>query len=278
MTSNVNIVRKALRDHLVQLVGVQRAVFRQASVAPDPVRDVDLFVHLWSGVVIHIHLIDEPLKANKARRIIENGTSSGIPVLFILDSALLPKPGGRTDADKWFLPFQALTHEHLYSYRVEDGTVSIFPVQFKAVTRLEVETSYGQPVTIMQIRHFRHTVKNPALKGYWLLADLESDIAAESSPFQRASFNTFQSPNGATREMPRMPETGYPPPPKTRLDISYELLGVKRDATREQVKAAFRKLAFEVHPDVSELPKPEAEARFKLLSEAYEYIKTTNDW
>jgi hypothetical protein len=29
---------------------------------------------------------------------------------------------------------------------------------------------------------------------------------------------------------------------------------------------------------VSQLPKDEAETRFKLLSEAYEYIKFTNSW
>ena len=60
--------------------------------------------------------------------------------------------------------------------------------------------------------------------------------------------------------------------------IRDRLLGVATSASREEVKAVFRKLAFEVHPDVSTLPKPEAEARFKLWSEAYAFIKTANRW
>ena len=90
--SNINQIKKALRDQLIQLVGVQRCLFAQSSVTSDPVRDVDLFVYMWSGVVIHIHLLEEPLKANKAKRIIENGTSNGIPTLFMLNMALLPSP------------------------------------------------------------------------------------------------------------------------------------------------------------------------------------------
>ncbi len=65
---------------------------------------------------------------------------------------------------------------------------------------------------------------------------------------------------------------------ESKLNESYALLRVTKDASREDVKAAFRKLAFEVHPDVSSLPKDEAETRFKMLSEAYETIRVTNDW
>jgi molecular chaperone DnaJ len=53
---------------------------------------------------------------------------------------------------------------------------------------------------------------------------------------------------------------------------------VNREATRDEVKAAFRRMAFELHPDVSDLPRHVAEERFKMLSEAYEYIKTTRGW
>ena len=50
----------------------------------------------------------------------------------------------------------------------------------------------------------------------------------------------------------------------------YELLGVRRDADDQTIKKAFRKLARELHPDVSE--HPEAEARFREVSEAYEVL------
>jgi molecular chaperone DnaJ len=50
----------------------------------------------------------------------------------------------------------------------------------------------------------------------------------------------------------------------------YSLLGISRDATEAQIKKAYRKLAMECHPDRN--PTPEAEARFKEITEAYEVL------
>jgi molecular chaperone DnaJ len=53
----------------------------------------------------------------------------------------------------------------------------------------------------------------------------------------------------------------------------YELLGVSRDATEQEIKKAFRGLARRLHPDVS--AEPEAEARFREVSEAYEVLSNS---
>ena len=50
----------------------------------------------------------------------------------------------------------------------------------------------------------------------------------------------------------------------------YEILGVGRDATADEIKRAYRKLARKYHPDVSD--EPEAEARFQEVGEAYEVL------
>ena len=50
----------------------------------------------------------------------------------------------------------------------------------------------------------------------------------------------------------------------------YELLGVRRDADDQEIKKAFRRLARQLHPDVSE--EPDAEVRFREISEAYEVL------
>jgi molecular chaperone DnaJ len=50
----------------------------------------------------------------------------------------------------------------------------------------------------------------------------------------------------------------------------YEVLGVQRDAVPGEIKKAFRKLARELHPDVSDTP--DAEERFKEAVEAYEVL------
>src|SRR5437016_4581923 len=53
----------------------------------------------------------------------------------------------------------------------------------------------------------------------------------------------------------------------------YELLGVARDASADDIKKAFRRLARELHPDVSDAP--DAEHRFREVVEAYEVLSNT---
>ncbi len=51
----------------------------------------------------------------------------------------------------------------------------------------------------------------------------------------------------------------------------YDVLGVGRSATQDEIKRAFRRLARRHHPDVNP-EDPESEARFKELAEAYEVL------
>jgi uncharacterized membrane protein YsdA (DUF1294 family) len=55
-----------------------------------------------------------------------------------------------------------------------------------------------------------------------------------------------------------------------RLKDYYAILGVPRNATPEEIKEAYRRLAKEYHPDKN--PSPEAEERFKLIDEAYQVL------
>jgi molecular chaperone DnaJ len=64
--------------------------------------------------------------------------------------------------------------------------------------------------------------------------------------------------------MPRTSKTAVPRDP-------YEVLGVARDASDQQIKKAFRQLARELHPDVN-AHDPEAEEKFKEAAEAHEIL------
>lgn len=51
----------------------------------------------------------------------------------------------------------------------------------------------------------------------------------------------------------------------------YEVLGVSRNATQEEIKRAYRKLARQYHPDVNK-DDPQAEEKFKEINEAYRVL------
>ena len=50
----------------------------------------------------------------------------------------------------------------------------------------------------------------------------------------------------------------------------YEILGVDKNATKDEIKSAFRKMARQWHPDINKAP--DAEAKFKELGKAYETL------
>ena len=69
------------------------------------------------------------------------------------------------------------------------------------------------------------------------------------------------------------PEYGYNPEPVS----AYEVLGISTDATEDEVKTAYRKLAMMHHPDrvasQGQDAQKKAEMEFRKINEAYESIK-----
>jgi len=61
-----------------------------------------------------------------------------------------------------------------------------------------------------------------------------------------------------------------------QFDDYYKVLGVPRNASEEEIKKAYRKLAREFHPDRNPTNKTEAENKFKKINEAYEVLSDPN--
>jgi len=165
MTRKRQQMRFWLRGQLSALVNVQRVTFPQASLVADPIREADLIVQTWSGVVIHLHLIDEPLKMPRVKRLLDQSTGSGVVNLFMLDAELLPRPGEKVHEDRWYVPFAFLTNDWLYSYHLEGEQPVIRTLSFVPYARHELEARAAGPIAIQNLRHYRSaiTAVHPAI-------------------------------------------------------------------------------------------------------------------
>ncbi len=258
---------------------------RVAKLTPESV----IVIHTWSGVVIQAHFVDAPIKARAVKRIVQENTRVGVGTLFVVAAEIVPADGARVAPDEGLLALHALFKDKLYTYRLEDGVPRIGQVHFRQFGREEQEVWYGPDVPVRHLPCLRVWVTAPqSIKGNWLIASFGSEAFWKQADYhagrdafrgqenrRTGKYYTWSNPGWTDRG------SGYvtrAEPPVSQLDRSYEQLGLTREADSDEVKAAFRRLAREVHPDVSNLPKDEAEARFKLLYDAYAFIKSANGW
>lgn len=288
--------KRWLAIQLVAINSVRHCTIRREDTR-DPERDPSLVVDTWSGLYIHVVLLDDIPKPRYLKKMISEATRCGVGVLFVLDAALFPPDGERFVPDDGLVILHALYKDRIYTYRVQDDGPRVGQIHFKAFGHTESEAWYGPDVQIRNLPSYRVWVKAPALiKGNWLIAyfgteafwkNAETSAAREAfrKQYRHASTNTWNYvwDAGSTWREPggeRSDEApaAAPPKPETKLDRSLALLGVATNASEADVKTAFRLLAREVHPDVSQLPKDEAENRFKVINEAYTYIKANRRW
>ena len=269
------------------------AVETVRSARAHPTESAIIAVHTWSGVVLHVCLVDEPIKARTIKRIISENTRVGVGTLFVVNAEIVPADGAQVEPDEGLLAIHALFKDKIYTYRMENSVLHIGQVHFKAFSRGDLrEVWYGPDVKIQHLPSLRVWVSAPTtIKGNWLIASFGNEAFWKSADYS-AGRDAFRQQQKRTSS-PRYFEWSNPAwntngsaegyktsavRPESALDRAYMQLGLPRGASGDEVKAAFRKLAREVHPDVSDLPKPEAEAKFKKLHEAYTMIKETNGW
>lgn len=256
-----------------------------------------LVAHTWSSGVVHIYLLEELPKARMLKKILQDNTRVGIGSLFLIKAELAPPDGTQAALDESLISLHALYRDRFYTYGVAAGKPRIGQVHLKTFNTRgdEREVWYGPDVVVRNLPNYRVWVTVPSsMKGSYLVANFgneafwkDADYNIGRDAFRREQRKTEPPPRYYTwsgwQEVPGQAyQAPVDPPvystPETELDRAYALLGVKRGATANEVKMAFRQLARQVHPDVSTLPKAEAEARFKKLNDAYMKIKAANGW
>jgi hypothetical protein len=278
-TSQLDIVKYWLKSRLLGIMTVQNCTVTPGS---------SLVVRTWTGVMVNIYLLNAPERVRNIKRVLQEATELGIGSTFILDAALLPPPDTRFEPAEWLLALHALTHERLYAYDIDEKGPKLVQAHFEQIgSSAAYVVKYGPDVTFDRLRILKVSVKPKVMKGDWHIADFglnafwRDPYRPHRTEYRRPEKREYnwRAWSQTTWEQAQTYDIPKPPPPiHGRLEQSYALLEIQRDATLDELKAAYRRLALAFHPDTSALPRHEAEMKFRALSEAYEYIKEQNKW
>lgn len=276
----MDTLKSWLRSRIIGITNIQSCYITPAD---------SLIVHTWTGVAINIFLINEPVRTRAIKHILQEGTQVGLGSMFILAANLIPPPETRFEAPEWMLALHAVNRECLYSYALDQERPRIIPVHLEQIGNSgDYVTKYGPPIAFDELRYTKITVKPRYIKGDWLIADFgyhafwrDSHRPRHTNTYRRTANPDYQwrSWNQTTWEQNGHQETSVPQRRPNNLMVTYyKMLQLEPEASPQEIKAAFRKLALAVHPDTSDLPKEEAAAKFRELTEAYEFIKREKKW
>ncbi|MEL6150866.1 MAG: DnaJ domain-containing protein [Chloroflexota bacterium] len=246
----------------------------------------DLIVRTWVGMSVNIYLLDGVPNLRAIKRLLQDNTRAYQASLFVLHHQLLPPDKKRLIPDDWMYALHELNSERIYTYIPDEEGLQ--QVHFDYMPDgVEREVWHGGDVTFEKLRVLNVSAKTRAIRGQYMMADFGANPYWRTSEKRaerlRARFNhgpqhytwtrydAGAMPGGADNESLRRAHM-------SELERCCETLGVPVNASQDEVKAAFRKLAREFHPDVSDLDKDEAEARFREINVAYETIKTKKQW
>ncbi len=227
----------------------------------------DLIVKMWTGKLACIHIVDNAIQTSTVRDIMSLHTNNGHPALLIVELSLVPPAGHIARIPEWLHAVYHLTNRRIYAYTTYNDQPRLYELHLETAGRGEYKVAFGREVVFGNIRFNRLSLKERHVKGDWLTVSF-SDGKFVGMQGKRADFD----------ETARKWQPGKLVKTTTALIESYTLLEIEPGAKYETVKAAYRRLARQVHPDVSDLPQEEAEARFKSLNIAYAEIKNANGW
>jgi hypothetical protein len=272
----VSPVKKSLALQLKRLNGVKNCTLTSEGV---------LSVNLWSGSAVHIHDWDSAPKTRQIKKVLQETSRLGIGSLFVVAAPLLPADGTRFEPTEWMLALHELSGERIYTYRLHNNQAVIGQVHLKLYGGNLRELWYGPDIVPAGLPFYRVWVKLPAIRGDWLVGNFGNELFWKQPDFrtQRAAEHAREEGARAHNWSSEQVYGAYssrtnPILQEAKLDLAYQQLGLARNADEALVKMTFRKLARQCHPDVSHLPKEEAERRFRSINEAYSYIRSARGW
>lgn len=264
----------------------QVADVRSASSEPDPsviyqTHRADLVVATWMGARLYTYLVHRAPKVRDLRQTIKDNSRSGIGTLFVVDAALLPDDQTTARVEDWQEALLGLNEGWIYAYTLRDDALQLKQVHFSPTTRRGEYRIWHMLDFAIEAVNVRKRAVQTGLRGTFFVADIASPDYKRRVNHERVN-QRFHYRTRYTQDIPRGSNAHGTHSARAAQDEKlrqyYALIGVDPSASEKEIKAAFRQRALQVHPDVSALPRQEANQRIKQLNEAYESIKTARGW
>lgn len=202
-----------------------------------------ILVEIPSGESIAIYLIERSIPLYEIEAILADNSQNNIHTLFVLwCDMLLPNDGQWFMPPDWMLALLTLYGDQIYGFDTFGREVFLFPVYFEGEGAYRF-IRHGVTVNVRNLHCKTARTNVPGLQGFWRAAGFVNNEDAHST-------------NGTQ--------------PRTHLQLSYEFLGLDRNATLEVIKQSYRALARQYHPDLSDAAN--ATLLMQQLNEAYENI------
>lgn len=264
-----NAVAKWLESKFRNIQDVKSANTQKESTAIFRNHDADLVIETWMNTRLHVYILDKEIKSRAIKGTLKQNTGASIGSLFIVNLALLPPDGVTTQLQDWQDDLRVMSNGAIYGYGIVDDELSIVQVNFGETSHrgeFECWHSTDFPLDVVSVRRREF---NTNFKGTWYVADIASPQFKRRINQERAS----QRFHYRTKQTKQVDMTA-----PDQLSAAYLALQIEVSAGQDVVKEAFRKLAREYHPDVTEYDKVEAEKRFKEIKQAYDTIKENRRW
>jgi len=229
----------------------------------------DIVVETWMNSRLHVYLINEILKPRALKGILKQNSNANIGTLFIVNTALLPDDGATFKIPSWQDDLRVMNLGHIYAYGLINDELEVIQVNYGETSlRNEYKCWYTVdfPFDAVSVRRREYSTN---IKGTWYVGDIASNAFKRRINAER-SRQRFHYRTKTTHEVDIAPQD--------QLSAAYLALEIEVGAGQQAVKDAFRKLAREYHPDVSNHKKADAEQRFKEVKDAYDTIKSHRKW
>lgn len=274
-----NVIARGLCTLFAATPDVHRASTQADSAVIFKSHRADLVVSTWMGARLYIYIFKERPKVRDIKNLLRDNGRGGIGSLFIVHQALFPANDSIVKLKDWQEALYLLNDGFIYSYFVEENTIKLTQIHFTPSTvKDDFRCWHLRKFSVENVTVRKREITQGNIRGKWHLGDITSPSYKRKINYERAN-QRFHYRTKYTQDIPGgNPNGGQIRARDDELAKYYKLLGVDKDASEEVIKAAFRRMAMQVHPDVSALPRQEATRRIKELNEAYDYIKDYHDW